>query len=69
MSLISASYILHKKHKQPPEVLYRKSKCRNIDKKTPVLKSIFNKVAGFKVSNFIIKTLQHSCFPVNIANF
>ena len=31
--------------------------------KTPVLESLFNKVAGLK------KRLQHKCFPVNIVKF
>ena len=38
-----------------------------IHRKTPVLKSLFNKVAGLTASNFIRKTLKHRCFPVNIA--
>ena len=43
------------------EVFYRK---------TPVLESLFNKVAGLQPGNFNQKNrLQHRCFPVNIANF
>ena len=34
-----------------------------------MLKSLFNKVAGFKASNFVNKRLQHRCFPVNITKF
>ena len=34
---------------------------RNIHRKATVLESLFNKVAE--------KRLQHSCFPVHIANF
>ena len=37
--------------------------------KTPVLESLFNKVAGLKASSFIKKRLQHSSFPVKKANF
>ena len=33
-----------------------------------MLESPFNKVTG-QICNFIIKRLQHSCFPVNIAKF
>ena len=33
-----------------------------IHKKTPVLESLLNKVAG-------LRELQHRCFPVNIAKF
>ena len=39
-------------------------------RKTPVLKSLFNKLQAFrhvtllKVCNFVKKRLQHSCFPV-----
>ena len=36
---------------------------------TPVLESLFNKVASLKACNFIKKRLQHRCFPVNIARF
>ena len=38
-------------------------KFRNIYRKTPVLESLFNKVAGNK------KGLRHRCFLVNIAKF
>ena len=54
--------------KQPPDVYKKTSKkFRNIHRKTPVLESYFNKIAGLKACNFIKKKLQHSCFPVNIA--
>ena len=36
---------------------------------TPALESLFKKVAGLKVRNFIKKRPQHRCFPVNIAKF
>ena len=36
---------------------------------TPVLKSLFKKVASLKVCNFIKKRPQHRCFLVNIAKF
>ena len=41
----------------------------NIQRKTPVLESLFNKVAGLQPCNFIKNRLQHRCFFVNIANF
>ena len=45
-------------------------KFRNIHRKTPVLESLFNKVAGLKAYNFIKKNFYHSCcFPVNTAKF
>ena len=34
-----------------------------------MLESLFNKVAGMKTGNFIIKKLQHRCFPVKFAKF
>ena len=40
-----------------------------IHRKTSVLESLFNKVAGLKASNFTKKRLQRSCFPVYIAKF
>ena len=47
----------------------RSKKFRNIHRKTLVLESVFNKVAGLKAYNFIKKRLQHRCFPVDIAEF
>ena len=46
----------------------RYSQFRSIQRKTPVLESLSNKVGG-QACNFIKKRLKHSCFPVNIANF
>ena len=34
-----------------------------------MLESLFNRLAGFKICNFLKKRLQHRCFPVNIAEF
>ena len=34
-----------------------------------MLDSLFNKVLGLQTYNFIKKLLQHSYFPVNVANF
>ena len=42
-------------------------KSCNIHRKTPVLKSLFNKVAGLKIRNFIKKSLQRRGFIVNIS--
>ena len=56
--------------KQPPKVFYKKScseKFRKIHRKTPLLESLFNKVAAQNACNFIKKRLQHRRFPVNIA--
>ena len=36
------------------------------NRKTSVLESLFNKVAGLKLCNFMIKRLDQRCFPVNI---
>ena len=41
----------------------------NIHRKTAVLESRFNKVAGLKACNFIKKGIQHRCFPVNDTKF
>ena len=41
----------------------------NIYRKTPVLESLFDEVAGLKTCNFIKKRLQHRCFSVNILKF
>ena len=40
---------------------------RNIHRKTSVLKSLFNKVAGHQNCNFIKKRLQQRCFPVKFS--
>ena len=37
-------------------------------RKKPVLESLFNKVAGIQVCNFIKKRLRHRCFPLKLAN-
>ena len=39
----------------------------NFNRKTPVLDSLFNKVAGPQACYFIKKRLQHRCFPVKFA--
>ena len=44
-------------------------KVRKYHRKIPVLESIFNKVAGLRACNFIIKKLQQRCFPVKFAKF
>ena len=47
-------------------------KFLNIYRKTTVLESLFNRVAGPKACNVIIRwtpTQQHRCLPVNIAKF
>ena len=53
------------------DVLYNRSslKCPNIHRKTPLLDSLFNKVAGPQTCNFIKKWLQHRRFPENVSNF
>ena len=40
-----------------------------LNRKTPVLESLFNRVAGLQACNFMKKRLQHSCFPMNIVKF
>ena len=71
-------------HKQTKSLNFRSSHQRcsiekavlkkflNIYRKTTVLESLFNRVAGPKACNFIIRwtpTQQHRCLPVNIAKF
>ena len=41
----------------------------NIHRKTPVLESLFIKVASLQPCDFIKKRLQHRCFPVKFAKF
>ena len=40
----------------------------NIHRKRPVLKSLFDNVAGPQVYNFVKKRLRYRCFPVNFVN-
>ena len=57
---------------QPLDVFYRKNcfkKIRNIDRQTPVLEPLLNKVAHLKACNFIKKRVQNRRFPVNIGAF
>ena len=41
-------------------------KIHNIHRKTPLLESLFNKVAGLQDYNFSKRRFQQRCFPVNI---
>ena len=40
-----------------------------VHRKTPVLESLFNKVAGLQASSIFKKRLRHRCFSVNYSNF
>ena len=42
-------------------------KISQYPQETPVLESLFKKVAGLQACNFIKKRSQHRCFPMNIA--
>ena len=44
-------------------------KFRKFHRKTTVLESLFNKVAGLKACNFIEKGPQYRCSPVKFAKF
>ena len=48
---------------------YEWMKVCNIHRKTPVLESLFNKVASLEAYKLMKKRLQRRCFPVNIADF
>ena len=72
-----------KKHSEPKVLLQlpARSSCSQMIFKIGVFKnfatftgkhlcwSLFHKVAGFQACNFTKKSLQHRCFPVNIAKF
>ena len=58
--------------KSHPHPICRSSRSKMFFKflrKAPGLESLFNKVAGLKVQNFIKKGLQYKCFPVKFAKF
>ena len=45
------------------------SKFRKFHRKTPVLESLFKKVAGLHACDFIKKRFQHRCFPMKFVKF
>ena len=57
--------------KWPPEVFCKKGilKKLQISKKTPLLESLLNKVAGLQVCNFTKKRLHHRCHPVKFVKY
>ena len=65
--LFGFSYLFWQQ-KQPPQVFCKKDvlkNFRNVYRKTSALDSLFNKVAGLKVTALIKKGLHHSCFPLS----
>ena len=61
-----------KPQKQPLELFCKKRSSQKFCKshrKTSVLKSLFNRVAGLQGCNFIKKGLQHRYFPMEITKF
>ena len=64
--------ILERATRSRSEVFCRKGvsqKFRKIHRKTPVPKSLFNKVAGLRPVTSLKKEPWHRCFPVNFAKF
>ena len=57
--------------KLPLEVFYKKAvlKLLQYSQETPVLESLFNKVAGLRPASLSKKRLWHRCFPVNFLKF
>ena len=58
--------------KQPPKMFCKKrcsQKYRKFHRKTPVLESLFNNIAGLQACDFIKKILQHRCFPMKFVKF
>ena len=56
------------KKQQLADILQNRCSCK-FHRKTPVLKSLFNKVTDLKACKFIWKRLQHGGFPVKFAKF
>ena len=55
--------------KQSSELFWKKGVLKNFCKlhmKTPVLESLFNKVAGLQDCNFIKKRFLHRCFLIKV---
>ena len=75
MLLPSLRYLLYRslyQQKKPLEIFCKKrcsKKSHQFHKKTPVLESLFKKVASVQVCNFIKKRFQHSCFLVKFPKF
>ena len=53
------------------DVIQDKCSCKfcKFRRKTPMLESLFDKVAGLYTCNLIKKRFQHRSFPVNLQNF
>ena len=63
-------YALHNSRNSRSQMFFRigvLKNCSNVYRKTPLLDSLFNKIAGLQTYNLIKKKLQHKCFSVNIA--
>ena len=52
------------RQKQPSELFLKESFENSTARKTTVLQSLFNKVAGLQTYNFIMKRPRHKCFPI-----
>ena len=44
-------------------------KISQVSQETPVLESLFNKVAGLNACNFVKNRLQHRCFAMKFVKF
>ena len=44
-------------------------KFRKLYRKTPVLESLFKKIADLQACNFILKRLHYKCYPLNFVAF
>ena len=59
----------HRSSCQYYSLILRCSFKKSVLKHFAVSKSIFNTFSGLQACSFIKKSLQHLCFPVNIAKF
>ena len=68
--MCGTKFLEHELKLRIPEAAFRRCSSKlvflqilQIHRRTPVLKSLFNKVKGLKTCNFIKNRLQHRCFP------
>ena len=75
LSTLEAKHLIHQLNEALMIFIFRSNqwrcseKFRKFHRKTTVLESLFNKVAGLKACNFIEKRAQYRCSLWNLQNF
>ena len=69
LNLLSYLFLFRSSHRRYSVKKGVLKNFRKTHRKTPVLASFLNKVAGLRPSTLLKKRPQHRCFPVNFAKF